>query len=142
MKDLFYNKDALHKLVTENWSVQIFWFPFNSISNWEAFEAFMEKEIDCGEWDPKEDEVWVRVINKPDKVGEVLSEKTYKMMDLTSWIQAKGFQLVDGFIRKFPQVAPLFLNTQVIITNSLNMILCSLLLSVLWLLMYSLVAQG
>ena len=30
--DLFYNPDRLKKLHDDNWCVEIFWFPFNSLS--------------------------------------------------------------------------------------------------------------
>ena len=73
----------------------------------------MEGEIDVGEWDPKEDDVWLRLINKPDKVGPVEEAEFYKTMDLISFVQAKGFQFVDSFITSCPQLAPSFLRTQV-----------------------------
>ena len=31
VEDVFYNADTLQKLHDENWSVEIFWFPFNSL---------------------------------------------------------------------------------------------------------------
>lgn len=114
MKDLFYDKATMQKLIAENWSVQIMWFPFNIITAWEALEAFFEKEIDVGEWNPMEDEVWVRVVNKINKVGPVLSTEKYTEMDRASWYQMKGFQLVDGFVTSFPPFAPSFLRSQVI----------------------------
>ena len=66
-----------------------------------------------GEWDPKEDEVLLRLINKPDKVGQTVDSEYYKEMDFTDFVQAKGFQVVDSFISSFPQCAPSFLRTQV-----------------------------
>ena len=32
VEDLFYDPDCLKKLHDDNWSVEIFWFPFNSLS--------------------------------------------------------------------------------------------------------------
>lgn len=32
VKDVFYNPEKLQALYNENWSVEIFWFPFNSLS--------------------------------------------------------------------------------------------------------------
>lgn len=31
VEDVFYNPETLQKLHEENWSVEIFWFPFNSL---------------------------------------------------------------------------------------------------------------
>ena len=77
VKDLFYNKEAMRKLITENWSVEIFWFPFNGISKCEAIEAFATGDIDLGEWDPKEDEVWVRIVNKLETVLVTLPQSFF-----------------------------------------------------------------
>ena len=68
VKDLFYNQEALRKLVTENWSVEIFWFPFNKISKTAGLWALITGKINLDDWDPKEDEIWVRRINKREKV--------------------------------------------------------------------------
>ncbi len=45
------------------------WHPFNGISTKEAFEAIIEAEVDIGEWEPKKDKVWLRLINKMEQAG-------------------------------------------------------------------------
>ena len=55
MGDLFYKDGTFGQLVKANWSVELFWFPFNSIEIHEAIEAIVEKDVDFGDWDPK---VW------------------------------------------------------------------------------------
>ena len=32
VEDLFYHPEKLEKLYSENWSLEIFWFPYNSLS--------------------------------------------------------------------------------------------------------------
>ena len=51
-------------------SVEMVWHPFNGISTKEAFEAIIEAEVDIGEWEPKKDKVWLRLINKKEKAGK------------------------------------------------------------------------
>ena len=79
----------------------------------EAIEAFMERSVDLGEWDPLEDEVWVRLVNPPTRVGQLAHSRTYQLMEMQAWWRMRGFDMVEGFVSKFPQVAPSFLRSQV-----------------------------
>ena len=65
VKDILYSSSRMCSLLETNWSVEMMWFPFNSISAWESFAGFMVRQVNYGDWDPGEDEVWVRLINKP-----------------------------------------------------------------------------
>ena len=55
--DLFYNKEELRKLVTSNESIEIFWFPFQSMY------MFLPTFICPWKWKAKEDKTWVRTVN-------------------------------------------------------------------------------
>jgi hypothetical protein len=50
LEDLFFNPASMKSLVENNWSVEIFWFPYNSLS---VFD-----------YETKNDDIWVRAINK------------------------------------------------------------------------------
>ena len=77
VNDLLNKKTTLQKVVKGNRAVEMSWFPFSGVSKWEAFEAFMDGEVDCGDWDPQEDEVWLRIMNIPKKVGWCAESQIY-----------------------------------------------------------------
>ena len=67
--DIFYKPGELKRLVKENWSVEIFWFPFNSMSWLGTLVAFgegrvLETGFLPGSWDPKKDQIWLKRINQ------------------------------------------------------------------------------
>jgi hypothetical protein len=41
VEDLLYNPTALKRLYEENWSLEIFWFPFNSLSWCQLIALFL-----------------------------------------------------------------------------------------------------
>ena len=53
MRDVFYTNGFLYDVLRTNWSVEFFWFPFNSIKKCEALEAFVQSDVDIDDWDPK-----------------------------------------------------------------------------------------
>ena len=55
----FGEKPAIVDMLRRYWSVETFWFPFNSIK----LEDFFNYLQQVKDWDPKKDEVWVRAIN-------------------------------------------------------------------------------
>ena len=63
--DLFYAETPLlPKILQENWSVEILWFPFNSLG---LMGGLLEGLPLVNMWQPKLDEVWVRAINPDEK---------------------------------------------------------------------------
>ena len=66
--EVFYTKDFLKNLADSNFSLEIFWFPFNSMSWFGTLVAFWEGKVTNssflpGHWDFKKDELWVKRIN-------------------------------------------------------------------------------
>ncbi|CAC5363242.1 unnamed protein product [Mytilus coruscus] len=60
LDDLFYNVKNIQQVFEENWSVQVFWFPYNSLSQFD--------------YNPKNDDVLLRVINKETKKVETANQ--------------------------------------------------------------------
>ena len=72
LKDFFFDPKHLREFVRNNWSVEIFWFPFNSmeIEHFDLWRAAAQGKVSNFSWNPMIDEVWVRAIN-PYKHGEL-----------------------------------------------------------------------
>jgi len=65
---LFYGPNpSLKQLLKDNWSVQCMWFPFNSLG---LIDGLLQSLPTVNVWQPKTDEVWVRLINKTDEFAE------------------------------------------------------------------------
>lgn len=62
MHDVFYSKDKLQEIIENNWAVEIFWFPFNSLP-----------------FDLSNDELWVRTFNRVRTQETVVSHWFYKI---------------------------------------------------------------
>ena len=80
--NLFYNDDeektSLSSLVQDNWSVEIFWFPFNSL-DWCQMLCPNPSNHLCN-WDPKNDKLWIRKINIP-QLGDAVLEPCVPQVD-------------------------------------------------------------
>ena len=91
--EVFYTKDKLKQLVDENYSLEIFWFPFNSMSWFGTLVAFWEGKVTenhllPGHWDYKKDELWVKLIN-PVEVPEdpTPTEEDYLFEDVGMFVE-------------------------------------------------------
>ncbi|XP_028399847.1 uncharacterized protein LOC114523183 [Dendronephthya gigantea] len=93
VKDLFYKPAALEKLYKENWSLEIFWFPFNSMPGHALLYLFtIGRVFHCKLlWNPKKDKLWIRKINPvevPDKPTK--NEVEYSIKDAQD-LRSAGF---------------------------------------------------
>ncbi|CAB4018459.1 FAD linked oxidase domain-containing [Paramuricea clavata] len=70
VEDLFYNPTALKKLYEDNWSLEIFWFPFNNLSWPQLIALFYFRCPEQVSWEPKHDKLWIRKINPVDVPDE------------------------------------------------------------------------
>ena len=72
--DTFFNPEKLREIVTNNWSCEMFWFPFNSMKlvqgHGDLIWATLEGRVSTFTWNPMVDQVWVRAIN-PLKPGQL-----------------------------------------------------------------------
>ena len=70
--DYFFNPAAMKEFVNKNWSVEMFWFPFNGMEekHFDLAHAALKGRVNEYSWNPMIDELWVRAIN-PYKEGEL-----------------------------------------------------------------------
>lgn len=69
VRETFFDPEKLREMVTNNWSVEIFWFPFNgmrlvSLQHGSALKTVAEGRVNAADWNPMVDRVWVRAINR------------------------------------------------------------------------------
>lgn len=62
--DYFFNPTKLRELVTNNWSVQLYWFPFESMDKTDLASSIVKGKITDFDWNPMADRLWARVINR------------------------------------------------------------------------------
>ena len=65
-KEIFYDVDGLKKLLDDNWSVSLMWFPFSSLPMAGRVGGFVMGGLQPGLWDPSQDGVLVQIGNKGD----------------------------------------------------------------------------
>lgn len=96
LEDLFFNPASMKSLVENNWSVEIFWFPYNSLS---VFD-----------YEPKNDDIWVRAINKVKNPKSVdLAEFSYySWKDAKDSLTQEALQVVAPFIASDPGLTPYY----------------------------------
>ncbi|XP_028399849.1 uncharacterized protein LOC114523184 [Dendronephthya gigantea] len=110
VEDLFYNPSTLEQLYEDNWSLEIFWFPFNSLSWLQLITLFSTQRPAWVRWDPRKDLLWVRKINPANVPNEPTpTEVDYgikKVQDLLS----TGFgRVVAPHLNKNQFLVPSFL---------------------------------
>ena len=70
VKDTLFDPDKLKEIVMKNASVEMFWFPFNSLKPLEAVDSVLSGAVSDFDWNPMVDDVWMRLIN-PIKEGQL-----------------------------------------------------------------------
>ncbi|KAK3102691.1 hypothetical protein FSP39_013180, partial [Pinctada imbricata] len=94
LPDLFYNVENMKKLVEENWSVEIFWFPYNSLSLFD--------------YEPKDDDIWVRIINKEKKSVKTETSTYYFWKDTKDSLTQEALAVVGPMIAGDPSLTPYY----------------------------------
>ena len=64
VQELFIDPTGLKDIVDSNWSLEMVWFPFNSITSVNEQTTCVKRRVDKEDWDPKQDQVWIRAMNK------------------------------------------------------------------------------
>ena len=68
LMNYFFNPSNLRELVTKNWSVELFWFPFESLTllHGGLASSIIQGKVTDYHWNPMVDKLWMRVINRVD----------------------------------------------------------------------------
>ena len=91
---VFYDESFMKNLAEQNWSVEIFWFPYNSLSLFD--------------YDPKNDDVWVRVINKETKSVKTEGSTYYFWKDTKDSLTQEALSVVCPMIAGDPSLTPYY----------------------------------
>ena len=69
LMNYFFNPSNLRDLVTKNWSVELFWFPFESLTLMHGGlkNSIIQGKVTDFRWNPMVDKLWMRVINPIDE---------------------------------------------------------------------------
>ncbi|XP_071128649.1 L-gulonolactone oxidase-like [Mytilus edulis] len=94
LDDLFFNAEKIQKLFEENWSVEIFWFPYNSLSLFD--------------YNPKNDDVWIRVINKETKKVKTATQTYYDWKEVKDYLTQEALAIMSPIIAGNPSLTPLY----------------------------------
>ena len=72
LMEFFFDPKRLREFVNQNWSVEMFWFPFNGmeLEHLDLWRAAVKGKVGKFSWNPMIDKLWVRAINKY-KEGEL-----------------------------------------------------------------------
>ncbi|CAC5357779.1 unnamed protein product [Mytilus coruscus] len=93
LNDLFYNAENIQKVFEGNWSVEVLWFPYNSLS--------------LLDYNPKNDDVLLRVINKETKKVETANQTYYDWKEVKDYLSAEALLVVSPILTGNPSLTPL-----------------------------------
>jgi DNA-binding phage protein len=104
---LFYGPNPeIKKIVKENWSVQILWFPFNSLG---LIAGLIQGLPFTNIWQPRTDEVWMHTVNIVDTYAETnrWDKLQLKVQDTVQSVFAG--ELGSPLIGRYPFLVPAYL---------------------------------
>ena len=92
--EVFCYADKLKSLVEDNWATHIFWFPYNSIS--------------LGDYNPKNDELWVRLTNKAPPCVDPEDWDFYTWRDTKDYISQSSLSAISPLLGEEQRLVPYF----------------------------------
>lgn len=92
LNDVFYNAEKMKSLAEENWSTQIFWFPYNSVS--------------LIDYEPKHDDLWIRLINKAPAGVDCEDWDFYLWRKSKDKVSQESLAAVSPFLAENPELTP------------------------------------
>ncbi|XP_052681337.1 uncharacterized protein LOC128162190 [Crassostrea angulata] len=92
--EVFCYADKLKSLVENNWSTHIFWFPYNSLS--------------VGDYNPKNDELWVRLTNKAPPSVDPEDWDFYTWRDTKDYISQSSLSAISPLMGELQSMVPYF----------------------------------
>ena len=111
--------DKLRELYDSNWSLEIFWFPFNSLCLLATLCLAAGLKICCPcckGWNPDEDNIWIRKINKKSNSDELnlgpnTTPTTQQFRGAIELVQSTFGRSFSHFLNRNPSFVPAFLKT-------------------------------
>ena len=106
---IMHDDQFLKDLLANNWSVELFWFPFNSMTQPEAVEAIFDGDVDHYEWNPMQDKMWIKIINPIENAGNInKGRKFYNFRKFRDWLSTTGYNVADAVVKfeKRPNLIP------------------------------------
>lgn len=94
LDDLFFNAEKIQQVFEENWSVEVLWFPNTSLSLFD--------------YNPKNYEVLLRVINKETKKVETAKQTYYDWKEMKDYLSAEALLLISPILTGNPSLTPLY----------------------------------
>lgn len=94
LAEVFCYADKLKSLVENNWSTHIFWFPYNSLS--------------VGDYNPKNDELWVRLTNKAPPSVDPEDWDFYTWRDTKDYISQSSLSAISPLMGELQSMVPYF----------------------------------
>ena len=67
IEEFFANSEKLEKCLKDNFSVQIYWYPYNSISIKGIYSTLVHGKLPKEEWNADQDKLWVRTVKHIDE---------------------------------------------------------------------------
>lgn len=92
--EVFCYADKLKSLVENNWSTHIFWFPYNSLS--------------VGDYNPKNDKLWVRLTNKAPPNVDPEDWDFYTWRDTKDYISQSSLSAISPLMGELQSLVPYF----------------------------------
>ncbi|KAJ8306718.1 hypothetical protein KUTeg_015759 [Tegillarca granosa] len=92
VEQVFYDPNYLKQIVENNWSVEIFWFPFNSFP--------------IISYDPKEEDVYMRIVNKTNKPGKLQPKSFYEDGARWDWLTQNSLVAGNHVLTEFIGITP------------------------------------
>ncbi|XP_061185513.1 uncharacterized protein LOC133193568 [Saccostrea echinata] len=92
--EVFCYARCLQSIVENNWSTNILWFPYNSLS--------------CGDYNPKNDELWVRVTNKAPPDVDTEDWDYYTWRDTKDYVTQGSLAAMLPLLVEDPSIVPYF----------------------------------
>jgi hypothetical protein len=113
VSDTISDPTKLKALVEENWSTELFWFPYNSLTlNLDPKNSPSEQQLNVlpirqklFEWDPLRDKCWLRLVNFK-QGGEPEGKLFYLKERVTQFFQAIAMKSITKFFADHPTYNP------------------------------------
>lgn len=103
---------ALKDLVEGNFSVEIFWFPFNSM--------IINPDLHTSSWCADGDKLWVKKINQEKGNKKPLAQGIIDLKQSGDWVMSKIFAFISPLVQKRPSITPIYLNTAYFFLSALR----------------------